>query len=166
MFELDQIKLDYYDSKNIKHELIKKEFLDQKSPSFSKYIKQIDERLVENDKNTFSLDYGYLVYLKDEIVGYLFISDIKKYKIYVEYSILAKYRKKGIGKLLLTEITDFLINNYQIKEIALDIDVSNIPSINLAESCGYYMEEEFDKNTATNSKEFTYINPYFYTKNK
>lgn len=164
MIELNTIHLEHFNSKNEEHILTKNELLHGKS--FSKYIKQIEERLVNNKKEIFELDSAYLVYLSNQIIGYLFVSDIQKYKIYIEYSILNKHRKKGFGKLLLSEITDYILENYEVKEIALDIDVSNLPSINLAESCGYYLEDEFDKNTSMNSKEFTYINPYFKQKKK
>lgn len=164
MIELNKIVLNYYDDKIGEHRIIKDELVNGKSAS--KYIKQIEERLVNKDKDTFSFDSAYLVSINQKIVGYVFVSDIQKYKVYVEYSVLNEYRNKGFGKLILSELTDYLLENYQIREIALDIDVSNIPSINLAESVGYYMEEEFDKNTATNSKEFTYINPYFKGKEK
>lgn len=164
MFKLDKLYLSFYDSNNIDHRLAKKELLSGKS--YSKYIKQIDDRLVDKKHECFSLDSAYLVYLQGKVIGYVFLSNINKYKIYVEYSIIDNYRKKGIGKLLLIEITEYILNNYNVKEIALDIDMSNLASINLAESCGYYMEEEFDKNTANNSKDFTYINPYFNVKKK
>lgn len=39
-------------------------------------------------------------------------------------------------------VSDYLFENYNIKDITLDIDPSNIASVQTALSCGYDLDEE------------------------
>ena len=96
------------------------------------------------------------------MIGYVFISKIIKYDIYLEYSILKEYRGKGLGKLLLSEISNYLIDNYNIKSIMLDIDPSNVPSIMTAVSCGYIADDEEYISRNMNGKILYRIDNYNY----
>lgn len=130
------------------------------------YVKQIDERLIlGNHEDEFKLESGYLVELNGKIIGYIYFSSISNYRIYLEYSILKSERRKGYGKLLLSEATDYIFNNYNIRNINLNIDKSNLASMELALSCGYtYDENELIYNN--NSIDFIQTNPYFLDKRK
>lgn len=65
----------------------------------------------------------------------------------------------GYGKLVLALVTDYLFLNFNIKDIALDIDVSNEASMRTASSCGY-CEDEYYENGKIIYKKFNlnYIN--------
>ena len=72
----------------------------------------------------------------------MFISKRVNDEIFVEYSIVNEFRGKGYGKLVLSEVSEYLFNNYNIKSISLDIEPSNIASIMTAVSVGYIENEE------------------------
>ena len=138
--KLNNIVLNCYDEKDDNHNRLLLEFLGNSS---SNYIHDIDRRLKNNKiKNDCIFDRGYIVSFNDILIGYVFISKLIKDDLYLEYSILKDYRGKGFGKLLLNEVSIYLIDNYNIKSIVLDIDPSNTPSIMTAVSCGYIADEE------------------------
>lgn len=127
----------------------------------SKYVKQVEERLNKKISNTV-LGNGFLVKLQDKIIGYVYFSPISNYRLYLEYSVLKSERKKGYGKLILNEVTNYVIQNYNIKQIMLDIDRSNLASMNTAISCGYNYD---DDTIGMNDRiEFILDNPYFINK--
>ena len=164
MINIKNINLESFDSSDIRHFLAKKELT---TDSSSEFVHQIDERLILNKDNKFGFEKGYLVSLNKEIVGYLYISSFFNQKVYLEYSIIKEYRKKGLGKLLLSEITDYLCDNYNIKEIILNIDISNLASMNLASSVGYYFDpEKLNKNNSDNKQDFSYYNIKYINKKK
>lgn len=128
------------------------------------YVKQILERINKDNGHEFEFDKGYLVKLQEKIIGYLYFSPISNYRLYIEYSILKQERKKGYGTLLLEEATNYILDNYNIKQIMLDIDKSNLASMKTALACGY----NYDDNTiGMNDRiEFVLDNPYFINKRK
>ena len=140
---LNKIYLETYDKNNNAHEYLIKQFAND---SYSSFISMIDSRLRLNSKQkTFPFDTAFIVYLyTGEILGYVFISGVRNDEVYLEYSILKDKRNKGYGKLTLELVTNYLFINYNIKDIALDIDVSNEASMKTTMSCGYYEDEYVD----------------------
>ncbi|MBQ8681637.1 MAG: GNAT family N-acetyltransferase [Bacilli bacterium] len=139
--KLDSFCLNTYDEYNQLHRNLVEEF---KGISSSKYVSQIENRLILNNKQkSFPFDTGFIISLNsdDDLVGYIFISSIRNDEVYLEYSILNNKKKMGYGKLVLKELTEYLFENFNIRDIALDIDVSNVPSVKTAISCGYYDED-------------------------
>lgn len=137
---LDNIKLCFYDDKISGHKELLLEF---DGDSKSDYIHDIRTRLVNNQKKKdLPFDVGYVVCLNDIFIGYVFISKRVNDEIFVEYSIVNEFRGKGYGKLVLSEVSEYLFNNYNIKSISLDIEPSNIASIMTAVSVGYIEDEE------------------------
>ncbi|MEG0995008.1 MAG: GNAT family N-acetyltransferase [Bacilli bacterium] len=138
MIKLDNINLVNYNPHtqlDVYKELVKTAHLDN-------FIKEINDRLNRlNSSDKFKFEQAYLVELGKAIVGYLYVTGITNDTVYVEYLILKDYRKKGYAKLLLKEITTYLFANYNLKSINLDIDVSNVGSINTACAAGYISEE-------------------------
>ena len=127
----------------------------------NRYVKQVEERLNKDNSNTV-FDRGFLVKLQDKIIGYLYFSPISNYRLYLEYSVLKNERNKGYGKLILNEATNYILENYNIKKIMLDIDKSNLASMNTAISCGYNYD---DDTIGMNDRiEFILDNPYFINK--
>ena len=130
------------------------------------FVKQIEERLMlGNHTNSFELNSGYLVKIDNNIVGYVYYSAISNFRMYIEYLILSCYRKKGYGSLLLKESTDYILNNYNIKKICLDIDKSNLASMNTAISCGYMYDDD-DLINNCSSINFSLDNVYYMNKGK
>ena len=77
----------------------------------NKYVKQVEERLNKSNSDTV-FDRGFLVKLQDKIIGYVYFSPISSYRLYLEYSVLKSERKKGYGKLILNEATNYILENY------------------------------------------------------
>lgn len=127
--------------------------------SKSNMIHQIEERLLTS-KNTNDLIYdnAYLIKLKENIIGYVYLTGKSKQIVYLEYLILKEYRNKGLGKYVVEKITDYIFeNSTDLKEIRLNIDRSNLPSITLATSLGFIDDENY-----TNDKiDFIKDNPYY-----
>lgn len=138
--ELNNIKLSLYDNNNSGHINL---LMDLEGESKSEYIHDIRARLIEgNLKKDFPFGVGFVVSFYDKVVGYVFISKRIKDEIFLEYSLSSKYRGKGYGKILLDEVSFYLMDNYNIKSISLDIDPSNLPSISTALSVGYVVDDE------------------------
>lgn len=126
------------------------------------YVKQIAERITKDNGDDFQFDKGYLVKLEEKIIGYVYFSPISNYRLYLEYSILKQERNKGYGKLILEEASNYILENYNIKKIILDIDQSNLASMKTAISCGYNYDDETIM--SNNRIEFILDNPYFINK--
>ena len=158
--ELDNIMLSLYDSSNPIHNEILNKF---DSDSKSEYIHSINDRLrYFQNKKSFPFNTGFFVTIDSTIVGYLFISKCVDDEVYLENSLLKEYRGKGYGKLILNDVSNYLIENYNIRSITLDIDRSNIASIKTALSCGYIMDEEEYLSRNMNGKILYHLDNYNY----
>ena len=83
---------------------------------------------------------GFLTSLNGELFGYIHIGDFNEEEkaVYLKAAIHSSKRGKGYGKLLLSEITDYIFLNYgEIEVIKLKIASENKASINTANACGY-----------------------------
>lgn len=139
VIKLQKFDLIRYDEQ--KHKKLNEEF--KSGDSLSEYIHQISERLESSKYNDKTIYQSAFVVECNEIpIGYLYISNKINDEVFLEYSILKEYRKKGYGSELLNEITNYLFECCNIKNIRLDIDPSNKNSILLASNCGYYFDEE------------------------
>ncbi len=138
--ELNNVKLVSYDDSNNKHKSLLMNFSNE---SKSNYIQDIEIRLTSsNNKKSGVFDRGFIASSNDECFGYVFISKLIKDEMFLEISILKEYRGKGLGKILLEEVSEYIISNYNVKSIILDIDPSNIASVMTALSCGYMEDED------------------------
>lgn len=123
-----------------KHSELKSEFLGN---SNSKYVQKIDERLElsrNNDKSIYQS--AFVVEDNGTSIGYLYISNISNDEVFLECSVLKEFRKQGYGSRILREVSDYLFETHNIRNIRLDIDPSNIGSITTAKSCGFDLDEE------------------------
>ena len=138
----------------IKHLNLKEELT--KGESKSQYIYQISDRL-EASKNFSDSIYQRAFVIEDEGVpiGYLYISNMMRDEVFLEYSILKEYRRMGYGSSIVYEVTDYLFEKHNIKSVRLDIDPSNKNSVLLATSCGFALdEEEYEKNNFIGKMQF------------
>ena len=142
MIKLDSFNLVNYDDN---FEYVKKELESGKSKS--NFIHSVVERLQMSKNNSSLFNNAYIVLKNNEPIGYLYISGTTFDEVYIEYSILYNNRNNGYASLLLTEISDFLFFNYNIRSIKLDISPSNKASINVALKSGFYIDDdELEKN--------------------
>lgn len=163
MIELESFKIINFDKNNNEHMDVYNDLVEGESKS--NMINLIGERLLLSHK-TELLEFGnaYLVTQNDSIVGYLYLSGKSTNYIYLELSILKKYRKNGIGSQILSEVTDYIFyNNNDLKEIKLNIDKSNIGSMKASMNAGYfYDEDDYMKQKIDFIKE----NPYYLNKKR
>ena len=88
-------------------------------------------------------------------------------EVFLEYSILKEYRGKGYGSNIIREITDYLFEKHNIRSIRLDIDPSNRNSINVAQACGYAVDEdEFESHNYIGRMQFVRENAFYVSKRR
>ena len=140
--DLGDFCLELFNDSNPQHIWLAEQF--NKESKFD-FISMIDSRLKLNNKSKkFPFGMAFVVSSSNTLLGYMFISSVRQDEVYLESSLLQDKRRRGIGKALLKAMTDYLFDNYNIKEIALDIYVSNEAGINTAISCDYYQDESID----------------------
>lgn len=92
------------------------------------------------NKNYEFFNHGFIVKENDKYIGYIGISNfnIEESSVYLRAAILKEKRGLGYGKILLSEITDYIFRNYsQIKSIRFKIAKENTTSLYMANSCDY-----------------------------
>ena len=157
--KIDNFELIFY---NEQHKDIKDEFIFGESSS--KFINNIENRLSIKPNEDF-FNHGYLVKYKDNVVAYLYVSGITNDNIYLEYSVLNKYRNQKIASNLINSITNYIFNNFNINEIKLNISKDNRSSQKVAENCGYYLDDE-EEYLYTDKSDFVINNPYYINKKR
>lgn len=161
MINLRTLKLDRY---NINYESLKKEF---DNDSKSKFIHDVSRRLISSSALDENLLREAYVVLDDGIpIGYVYISGNSNDEVYVEISILKSQRKKGYGKRILTEVSDYLFEK-NIRIVKVNIEPSNIGSINMVDSCDFLLDEEdYENNHYTGKMTFYKENEYYVDKRR
>lgn len=91
----------------------------------------LDKNLVLNDLNSNPFGH-YLVYLDDEVIGYIYYSDIYERAEVNQIEVDSFHRNCGIGSKLLEK----MINTVD-KDITLEVRKDNIPAISLYNKYGF-----------------------------
>lgn len=75
---------------------------------------------------------------KNDYVGYMCISNrhVGGERV-LSYIVQKKLRNMGYGKIMLTSVSDFLLEHDLANEIQLFIKKENVPSVSVATSCGF-----------------------------
>lgn len=137
--KLETLNLTRYDDE--KHKILKEEL--ENGESASRFIHQIAQRLNNSSyagDNIFQS--AFVVLDKDMPIGYVYISSNKNDEVFLECSLLKRFRKMGYGKRLLNEVSNYLFEQHNIRCIKGDVDPSNKNSQMMLESCGYLFDEE------------------------
>ena len=92
--------------------------------------KYLSEEMINNlNTNPFGM---YLLYLeKDQIIGYIYYSDIYDRIEIIEFEVKEKHRKQGYGEKLLNALIK------EKKPITLEVNKNNQPAINLYTKLGF-----------------------------
>lgn len=133
-----------------------------------KFVKQIKERLQRSSYQDSFLERAYLVASSKDLIGYLYLSGIKRNSIYLEYLIAPSKRRQGYASRLLEEVSDYLFSNYPLEKILLDIDQGNYPSMKTALAAGFsYDTDEYVQGLdGTNRISFEKVNLNYVNKRK
>lgn len=149
----------------IEHKSLKDEL--ETGPSSSKFIHQIEERLEQSKNSEKIYQSAYVVEKQETQIGYVFISSMHADEVFLEYSVLKEFRGMGYARQLVTELTDYLFENHNIKSIRLDIDPSNTKSISVANACGFYVDEEdFESRNYIGKMQFVKENEFYISKRR
>lgn len=107
-----------------------------------------------NNPNNELFGHSFLVSHSGTLIGYLNIGHYNKEEkcVYLRTAIDKNQRGQGYGKLLLSEITEYIFQNYsEVLNIRLKIAKDNIPSLMTANACGYtWLRDDF----------YNKVNPY------
>lgn len=163
LIHLDTIDLTRYN--DTKHHKLKEDF---ENASSSKFIDSIKDRLISSSYNEdFSFQSAYVTEENGVSYGYIYLSSMKDDEISIEISMLKDFRGKGYGSRTLTEVSNYLFDNHNIKTITCDIDPSNKRSINMATTCGFFPDEdEFAERGYTGRMKFVKDNPNYISKRR
>ena len=156
--EFENFRIINFNKKDDEHLKVYEELVNGESKS--KMISLIGENLISSHE-TETLDFAnaYLLQQNEDIIGYLYLTAKFNNHIYLEMSILKKYRNKKMGSMMLEEITNYLfMNNDDLKEIRLSIDKSNPGSMKSALNANYYYDEDDYMNDKI---DFISSNPYY-----
>ena len=161
MINLKTLKLDRY---NVNYESVINEF---NNDSKSIFIHDISRRLISSSTlNENILREAYVVLDNNIPIGYVYISGNTNDEVYVEISILKEKRKQGYGKKILTEISDYLFEK-NMRVIKVNIEPSNIGSINMVDSCDFILDEDdYENNHYTGKMTFYKENEYYVDKRR
>jgi len=116
---LKTIELITFDKSNLNHVAFVKELIHDKS--ILKWFQGLSASLLHNYRHEF-FELSFLVGIGNKLVGFINIGsyNIEEKCVYLRYSISLTERQKGYGKTLLSEITDYIFNNYlEVESIRL-----------------------------------------------
>lgn len=124
---LNIAKHEVFIEKLMKDKSIQKEFFLSKE-EFSKNNTR-RENLLDNN--------SFIITMEDIPIGYLETSPISNQSISLSFAIERTFRKNGYGTLILTSLTDSLLERDNINRISAIISNKNEISIMLFEKCGF-----------------------------
>ena len=145
------LTLNTFDKNNIEaREFIKKLCGDN---SIKSRFQGITTGLLNNPKNEF-FNHGFLVTHNNNFIGYVGIGayNERENNVYLRAAIDKEQRGHSYGKILLSEITEYIFQNYpQVLNICLKIANDNKASLMTANACGYqWLKDDY----------YIKVNPY------
>ena len=115
---------------------------------FTEYVDNVFNTLEDSFKDVFSnrnikqefVDNPFTIYfilfINDEIIGFLNINKLYEKIDIVNINILEKYQQRGYSKLLMDELIKYK-NNNNIENITLEVNKNNYKAINLYKKYGF-----------------------------
>lgn len=136
---LENLDLVAFDKDNENHISFLKSLI--KDKTLLARFQGITGNLLHSHSNEF-FNRSFFVSLKDslKLIGFISIGnyDIHEKCVYLKAAIDINERGKGYGKELLSEVTNFIFNNYnQVETIRVKIANDNKASLGIASACGY-----------------------------
>ena len=80
---------------------------------------------------------SFLVKGDSQYIGYMYVSDMYDGERILAYIVNEKLRGKGLGKVMLTSVSEYLFKCADTKILKLYVNKENTPGVNLAISCGF-----------------------------
>ena len=126
------------------------EWFEQRVLSYEEIKNKYYERTLDNTKVPV-----YMIEYKSIPIGIIQYKEVDKNKYELDIFIGdINLHNKGIGKLVINKMCDYLFNN-NAKEIIMCPLKDNLKAINCYKKCGFIIEKEFtDKDTIGNKQEY------------
>ena len=103
--------------------------------------KDPNKLFIKKEKETKSFHLGIALKEEDIVIGEIWVYLIENDRMAkVAIRIGKKWQGNGYGQEALKMMTDFIFKNTEIKRLWTDVDIRNIPSIKILETCGYKRE--------------------------
>jgi ribosomal protein S18 acetylase RimI-like enzyme len=117
---------------------------DKKIKSFNVYLEGINIKYdIKNDEYD---DEKFHFYVDDINVGYIYICLYESNEIYLSsFTIFDKYQNKGLGKIFLKKILDFIKSEYSEENIKLSVGYNNEIAINMYKNFGFKEDKQNNK---------------------
>lgn len=142
---LDNFILERIDPNNKIH---KKEIKNMRDHQGKKMMFDIKYDL-KKIKNHRSVGNSFLIKASEQYVGYTYISGLDvNDRRGISMLVKKELRNKGLGKIILTSISDYLLNNEYADNISVCIKNKNTASINMATKCGFVLDDAITKDTS------------------
>lgn len=87
---------------------------------------------------------AYLVYDKESIIGfvYMYLNDLNELLLYM--GIKDSFRRLGYASKITSELTDYILKNFAIKGIKVQVESDNIGSLKAIQKSGFeHLEDDF-----------------------
>ncbi len=83
---------------------------------------------------------SYIVSINNKVIGYFRLSIYNLKTVLLDYELVKKYQKIGIGNYFYGIIEKYIIDNYDFEKIILMIKYDNISSIKIADENSYFID--------------------------
>lgn len=130
---LDDIKLERMDILNKKHIKALKGLRDFKARKMCYDVKQD----IHAAKKGSSDGNNFLVKKDEQYIGYMHISNNYNGKRVLSYIVQKNMRGQGYGKIMLSNVSDYLLDNDLASSVSLFVKHKNLSGNMLAKSCGF-----------------------------
>ena len=141
---LQDLDLVIFNKDNTEHIKFLKQLIHDKS--ILERFQGITNGLLHNHGDSF-FDRGFFVSYQDMLIGYVKIGEFNDREkcVTLRYAIISTERGRGYGKLLLSEITNYIFANYdKVESIRLKIANDNKASLGAANACGFkWIRDDF-----------------------
>lgn len=95
---------------------------------------------------TFSIENKnpYLICEEDKIIGFIYMYPNQEKELLLYLAIHKNFRNKGYSTKINKELTDYLLNQFDIKRIKVQVEKDNIGSLKAIKKCGFVpIENDF-----------------------
>jgi len=112
--------------------------------SVTKYLKNLKSQLKQQKRDMAIFNRAYLVQIKDEFIGYVYIFEPQENEVDLHYAVDRYHRGYHYGATILRETSGYLLTSFQeIDRIRLVIAKNNLPSHRSACEAGFEFDNSY-----------------------
>ncbi len=142
-FKIGSLEYAPYNNHNKEHLLFLRDLLEEieEEGELEKRMGDIEYMFSHSYKelNSFQVDNpnAYLVYDKNNIVGFVYMYVNKEQELLLYLGIHKDFRNRGYSSRINQELPLYLLNNFPIKGIRVQVEKDNIPSVKAITKAGF-----------------------------